>query len=75
MLSLADNQTATDSLDTGFYGSYGNSSVTQHFGVARDASANTVVVFNGHTTEPGNDIGATPTLAQLDAVIDGGTYS
>ena len=75
MLSLADNQTATDSLDTGFYGSYGNSSVTQHFGVARDASANTVVVFNGHTTEPGNDIGATPTLAQLDAVIDGGTYT
>ena len=76
MLSLADNSTATDSVDTGFYGTFGNSTATEFFGVFRDQSANTIVAVNGLSTEPGDTASFTASdLAQFDAVIDGGTYS
>ena len=75
MLSLADNSTATDSVDTGFYGTFGNSTATEFFGVFRDQSANTIVAVNGLSTEPGDTASFTASdLAQFDAVIDGGTY-
>lgn len=76
MLSLADNSTATDSVDTGFYGTFGNSTATEFFGVFRDQSANTIVAVNGLSTEPGDTATFSASdLAQFDAVIDGGTYS
>ena len=76
MLSLADNSTATDSVDTGFYGTFGNSTATEFFGVFRDQSANTIVAVNGLSTEPGDTASFSASdLAQFDAVIDGGTYS
>lgn len=75
MLSLADNSTATDTVDTGFYGTFGNSTATEFFGVFRDQSANTIVAVNGLSSEPGDTASFTASdLAQFDAVIDGGTY-
>jgi hypothetical protein len=75
MLSLADNSTATDAVDTGFYGTFGNSTATEFFGVFRDQSANTIVAVNGLSSEPGDTASFTASdLAQFDAVIDGGTY-
>ena len=75
MLSLADNSTATDSVDTGFYGTFGNSTATEYFGVFRDQSANTIVAVNGLSSEPGDTASFSASdLAQFDAVIDGGTY-
>ena len=75
MLSLADNSTATDSVDTGFYGTFGNSTATEFFGVFRDQSANTIVAVNGLSSEPGDTATFSASdLAQFDAVIDGGTY-
>ena len=79
MLSLADNQadtsTFTDAVDVGFYGVAGNTSSKFFYGIARDQSANTFIVYNGATNEPGTTVDLTGGgIAQLDAIIDGGTY-
>lgn len=79
MLSLADNQadgtTFTDGVDVGFYGVAGNTSSKFFYGIARDQSANTFIVYNGATNEPGTTVDLTGGgIAQLDAIIDGGTY-
>ena len=80
MLSLADNQadttTFTDAVDVGFYGVAGNTSSKFFYGIARDQSANTFIVYNGVDNEPGTTVDLTGGgIAQLDAIIDGGTYS
>ena len=80
MLSLADNQadttTFTDAVDVGFYGVAGNTSSKFFYGIARDQSANTFIVYNGVDNEPGTSVDLTGGgIAQLDAIIDGGTYS
>ena len=85
ILSLADNQadtaTEVDSVDVGFYGVFGNSSSKTFHGIVRDQSANSYVVFNGISSEPGTTVSYTAAnssnsgdLGQLDAIIDGGTY-
>jgi hypothetical protein len=85
-LKLADNQadttTFTDTVDFGFYGEYGNTSVVAYSGIFRDASANVFVVVNSIATEPGTTITYTAAnstssgnLGQIDAIIDGGTYA
>ena len=85
ILSLADNQadtgTEVDSVDVGFYGVFGNSSNKTFHGIVRDQSANSYVVFNGISSEPGTTVSYTAAnssnsgdLGQLDAIIDGGTY-
>lgn len=79
MLSLADNQadssSFTDAVDVGFYGVAGNTSSKFFYGIARDQSANTFVVYNGVDNEPGTTVDFTGGgIAQLDAIIDGGTY-
>lgn len=85
MLSLADNQadgtSATDSVDVGMYGVYGNNSAAFYHGIVRDQSANAYVVFNGITTEPSTTVTynaanstSSGNLGQLDAIIDGGSY-
>jgi hypothetical protein len=85
MLSLADNQadtaSATDSVDVGMYGVYGNNTAAFFHGIVRDQSANAYVVFNGITSEPSTTVTynaanstSSGNLGQLDAIIDGGSY-
>lgn len=85
MLSLADNQadtaSATDSVDVGMYGVYGNNTAAFYHGIVRDQSANAYVVFNGITSEPSTTVTynaanstSSGNLGQLDAIIDGGSY-
>lgn len=85
-LKLADNQgdtaTFTDTADFGIYGEWGNTSDLHYSGIFRDASANVFVVVNDISSEPGATVSYTSAnssnsgdLGQLDAIIDGGTYS
>lgn len=78
-LKLSANNTA-DTVDTGVYGEYvvsGNSAV-QFAGYFRDASDNgTFKFYTGLDAEPTTTVDTTDTgfsLAQVDAIIDGGTY-
>ena len=76
LLKLAANNVNTDTVDVGFYGVYNESGV-KYSGIFRDASesGNVFKVWGGFTTEPGVTANfAQGALAQLDAVIDGGTY-
>ena len=76
MLKLASNNTNTDTVDIGFYGVYVDSG-TKYAGIIRDASDGDGVfkVQAGFTSEPGVTANfAQGALAQLDAIIDGGTY-
>ena len=79
MLKLAANNSA-DTVDTGVYGKYvvsGNSAV-QYAGYFRDASDSGIFKFyTGLDVEPGTTVDLTDTgygLAQVDAIIDGGTF-
>ena len=76
MLKLASNNTNTDTVDIGFYGVYVDSG-TKYAGIIRDASDGDGVfkVQAGFTSEPGVTANFSQgALAQLDAIIDGGTY-
>ena len=76
MLKLASNNTNTDTVDIGFYGVYVDSG-TKYAGIIRDASDGDGVfkVQAGFTSEPGVTANfGQGALAQLDAIIDGGTY-
>lgn len=76
MLKLASNNTNTDTVDIGFYGVYVDSG-TKYAGIIRDASDGDGVfkVQAGFTSEPGVTANFSQGgLAQLDAIIDGGTY-
>jgi len=74
MLSLAANNTATDTVDSGWYSTY-NSTGVKYAGIIRDATDGVFKAWAGFTTEPGvtGNFGQ-GALAQLDAVIDGGSY-
>ena len=85
MLSLADNQTGTDTdaVDIGFYGNFDAGGTDKYSGLFRDKShsAKAFVFVEGITTEPAGEVtytaassGSTGSLAQVDAIIDGGTY-
>lgn len=85
MLSLADNQTGTDTdaVDIGFYGTFDAGGTDKYSGVFRDQNhASKAFVFvEGITAEPGGTVtynaansSSTGSLAQVDAIIDGGTY-
>jgi len=70
----ADN--SSDTNDVGWYGVY-NDGTEKYAGIFRDASNSGVFkVWAGLTSEPTTtvDIASSGALAQLDAVIDGGTY-
>jgi hypothetical protein len=77
MIKLAANN-AADTVDTGSYAKYVDGATTKYAGYFRDASDSGIFKFYyGLQTEPGTtvDTGATGyAVAQLDAVIDGGTY-
>ena len=75
MIKLAANN-STDAVDTGFYGMY-TSSGTKYAGFFRDATDGVFKVYTGLSVEPTSTVnisGAGYGLAQLDAIIDGGTY-
>jgi hypothetical protein len=76
MLKLGANNVNTDTVDSGFYTVYEDSGV-KYAGVLRDASDGSGVfkVWAGFTTEPGVTANfGEGALAQLDAIIDGGSY-
>lgn len=52
MIRLAANNLTTDTVDIGFYGSSGNSTVTLFSGFGRTASDGKWRIFQGNTTEP-----------------------
>jgi len=76
MLELASNNSVSDAVDIGWYGVY-NDSGTKYAGIIRDADDGVGVfkVWAGITTRPGVTANfGQGALAQLDAIIDGGTY-
>ena len=78
-LKLAANQTGNnaDAVDIGFYGTYNASSTQKFAGLLRDASDGTFILFKDNQSEPTTTLNTSGTghaLAQLDCVIDGGTY-
>jgi len=85
MLSLADNQTGddADAVDVGFYGTFDEGGTDKYSGLFRDQnhSAKAFVFVEGITAEPTGTVtynaansSSTGSLAQVDAIIDGGTY-
>ena len=78
MLKLSANNSG-DTVDTGVYGKYvvsGNSAV-QYAGYFRDAGDGAFKFYTGLDVEPTTTVDTTDTgygLAQVDAIIDGGTY-
>ena len=76
MIKLSSNN-AADTVDTGFYGKYVAAATTKYAGIFRDASDGIFKVFGETEAEPGTTVNLAGTgyaLAQLDAIIDGGTY-
>jgi len=77
IVKFANNNTA-DTTDIGFYGEYNKATTVKYAAFFRDTTDKSWKVYNELTNEPiiaGGDIVLTGgSLAQLDAVIDGGTY-
>jgi hypothetical protein len=78
-LKLAANQTGAnaDAVDIGFYGTYNASNTQKYSGLLRDASDGKYILFKDNQAEPTTTLntgGTGHALAQLDCVIDGGTY-
>ena len=76
MFKLSANN-ASDTVDSGIYAKYIDGATSKYSGYFRDASSDTFKFYTGLQTEPSTtvDVSATGyTLAQLDAVIDGGAY-
>jgi len=81
LIALASNNTASDSVDIGFYGRYNEGSGTRYTGLARDASdaGNKYYLFDELATDP---LSGTPnvvdfasaTVTTLVANISGGTF-
>ena len=73
MLKLANTNSA-DTVDLGFYSLY-NDGANKYTGLVRDASDSSYYLFEGLSTEPGQTINfGSVNLAELNAVIDGGTF-
>jgi len=76
LIKLSSNN-AADVVDTGFYSKYVVSSTNKYAGIFRDATDGVFKVFADSQSEPGTTVNVSATgytLAQLDAIIDGGTY-
>jgi hypothetical protein len=76
MFKLSANNSA-DTVDTGIYGKYIDGATAKYSGYFRDSSDGTFKFYKESQVEPTTtvDVSATGyTLAQLDAVIDGGSY-
>ncbi len=81
LIRLARNQANTgsfvDAVDIGFYGVYGNTSTVRYSGLARDASANVFILFDGLNSAPDNVINTSAiTITSLQAyLLSGGLTS
>ena len=76
LIKFAANNSA-DVVDSGFYSKYVSAATTKYAGLFRDATDGVFKVFADSQSEPGTTVNITATgyvLAQLDAIIDGGTY-
>ena len=76
MFKLAANNVA-DTVDTGIYGMYVDGATNKYAGYFRDASDGIFKFYEDTETEPSTTVDTTATgyaLAQVDAIIDGGTY-
>ena len=76
MVKLSSNNVA-DTVDSGIYAKYVESTTSKYAGYFRDATDGHFKFYKGATVEPGatvNPSGAGYELAQVDAIIDGGTY-
>ena len=76
MLKLSANN-AGDTVDSGVYGKYVDSGTNKYSGYYRDATDGSFKFYAGLEVEPTTTVDVTAAgyaLAQLDAVIDGGTY-
>ena len=74
MIKVANNNIA-DTIDIGLYSRYVSSGV-KYSGMIRDASDGVFKFFYGLTTEPDQTINfGNTTQAEIDAIIDGGTFS
>lgn len=76
MFKLAANNVA-DTVDTGIYGMYVDGATNKYAGYFRDASDGIFKFYADTETEPSTTVDTTATgyaLAQVDAIIDGGTF-
>jgi mannitol/fructose-specific phosphotransferase system IIA component len=76
MFKLAANNSG-DAVDTGIYGMYVDGATTRYAGYFRDATDGAFKFYANTTVEPTTSVDTAGTgynLAQIDAVIDGGTY-
>ena len=74
MIKVANNNVA-DTIDIGLYSRYVSSGV-KYSGMIRDASDGVFKFFYGLTTEPDQTINfGNTTQAEIDAILDGGTFS
>jgi hypothetical protein len=76
MFKLSANN-AGDVTDTGIYGMYIDGVTTKYAGYFRDATDGVFKFYTGSETEPTTTVDTSSTgytLAQIDAIIDGGTY-
>jgi len=76
MIKLAANN-AADTVDTGAYGKYVESATTKYAGYFRDATDGVFKFYASLESEPTTTVNTGGTgyaLAQVDAIIDGGTY-
>ena len=76
MLKLSANN-AADTVDTGVYALYVDNVTSKYSGYFRDATDNVFKFYTGLQSEPTTVVNTAAvgyTLAQVDAVIDGGTY-
>jgi hypothetical protein len=75
IIKFASNN-STDTVDTGFYGMYASSG-TKYAGFFRDATDGVFKAYTGLQVEPTSTVNVSGTgydLAQIDGIIDGGTY-
>ena len=56
IISLARGQTTANTLDIGFYGTFGNASATSYSGLFRDASDGVFKLFAGQIPEPSTTV-------------------
>jgi hypothetical protein len=76
MMKLSANN-AADATDTGIYGMYVDGATTKYAGYFRDSSDEVFKFYKELQEEPTTTVNVSGTgyaLAQLDAVIDGGSY-
>lgn len=77
LIALSSNNLNTDNLDIGFYGAYGNATVTSYTGLFRDATDNRYKLYTGLQSEPTTTVtvgGTGYAQATLEAYLVSGGF-